>query len=112
MANKNDYDYDKEGLGCNNCYACVSGGRYPCQNEEVPEPPREIVVRGEIVEVFPENDFINSQRALITKINTDPVTNNPIYDVTYLKNVIGGSYLPNGKEKNVQQYRINKIPRS
>ena len=27
-------DDEKEyGLGCNNCYACVSGGSYPCEFE-------------------------------------------------------------------------------
>ena len=25
---------DEEGIGCNNCYACVSGGSHPCQQEE------------------------------------------------------------------------------
>ena len=24
---------EKKGLGCNNCYACVTGGSHPCQNE-------------------------------------------------------------------------------
>ena len=31
-----DYDYftdDESGIGCNNCYACVSGGSRPCVNE-------------------------------------------------------------------------------
>lgn len=27
------YDENEYGLGCNNCYACVSGGRYPCEFE-------------------------------------------------------------------------------
>jgi hypothetical protein len=26
---------DDEGIGCNNCYACVSGGRFPCQNQHI-----------------------------------------------------------------------------
>ena len=25
---------EKKGLGCNDCYACVTGGSHPCQNEE------------------------------------------------------------------------------
>ena len=24
-----------DGLGCNNCYACISGGRKPCLNEKL-----------------------------------------------------------------------------
>ena len=31
-----DYDYftdDESGIGCNNCYACISGGSRPCVNE-------------------------------------------------------------------------------
>ena len=32
---KDDDLSDDEGIGCNNCYACVSGGRLPCQNQPV-----------------------------------------------------------------------------
>ena len=27
-------EYKNKGIGCNNCYACVSGGSSPCQNEK------------------------------------------------------------------------------
>ncbi len=37
------YVSDEEGLGCNNCYACISGGRKSCLNEVEPVAQQVII---------------------------------------------------------------------
>jgi len=50
---------DEEGIGCNRCYACVSGGGKPCQNEKKssPKKPTFDISLNEIHETYSKKEY-------------------------------------------------------